>query len=282
MARRRLAHVVAIGLAVLPSAAAAGPGCAQDAAPRPSFVVTNGVRLHALDWGGTGPTLLFLLPGGGDLIEQFGTLAPQFTDRFRVLGLTRRGLAPSETPTSGYDSDTLVADILGFLEAMGVRQAHVAGHSIAGAEMTRLAATRPSRVLSLVYLDAANDYKASAELAAEAGFGLPDDPAVAAVLRGAAARHPEYERVQAPALNIAVVFDGPIPVRPDDDAAYKRFVRLAQERDLVGSHIAKFRRGMKRGEVLLLRNTTHAGFLNDLAQQQVFVPVMREFLLRGR
>jgi hypothetical protein len=37
---------------------------------------------------------------------------------------------------------------------------------------------------------------------------------------------------------------------------------------------------MARGETLRLRNTTHGGFLTDEAQLQVFVPVMREFLLR--
>ncbi len=244
------------------------------------FAVVNGVRLHYIDWGGQGDYLLFLTPLGGELIEQFGALAPQFTDRFHVLGLTRRGQAPSEKPDGGYDLDTLVRDIVGFLDGMGVRQAHVAGHSLAGAEMTRLAALHPGRVAKLVYLDAAVDYKWQAELAAEVGFGPPDDPARAAILRGAAMRHPEYHNVKAPALNIAVVFDGPIPVRPEDDEACKEFVKLAEQRDVVGVQNKQFESGVARGETLLLRNTTHGGFLHEEAQQKVFVPVMREFLLR--
>jgi pimeloyl-ACP methyl ester carboxylesterase len=248
--------------------------------PEDRFVVVNGVRLHYIDWGGEGECLLFLTPLGGALLEQFGSLAPQFTDRFRVLGLTRRGQEPSEKPSSGYDTDTLVSDVVTFLDVMGVRQAHIAGHSVAGAEMTRLAGEHPSRVSKLVYLDAAVDYKRLAELSAEAGFGPPEDPALGAILQGAAIRHPEYERVQAPALNIVVVFDGPIPVRPEDDVAYKRFVKLAEQRDLVGTQIKQFERGVSRGETLILRNTTHGGFLHEQAQQKVFVPVMREFLLR--
>jgi hypothetical protein len=35
-----------------------------------------------------------------------------------------------------------------------------------------------------------------------------------------------------------------------------------------------------RGETLLLRKTTHGGFLHEPDQQKVFVPVMKEFLLR--
>jgi pimeloyl-ACP methyl ester carboxylesterase len=242
--------------------------------------VVNGVRLHYVDWGGDGEYLVFLTPLGGDLFEQFGSLAPQFTDRFRVLGLTRRGQEPSEKPDRGYDTDSLVRDLVGFLDAMDVPQAHIAGHSAAGAEMTRMAVLQPSRVAKLVYLDAAVDYKLLAELSAEAGMAPPSDHALAAILRGAAERHPEYDAIKAPALSVKVVFDGPIPVRPEDDEAYKTFVKLAVDRDMIGTQIKQFQEGVAHGEVLLLRNTTHAGFLNDSAQQKVFVPVMKEFLLR--
>lgn len=77
-----------------------------------------------------------------------------------------------------------------------------------------------------------------------------------------------------------MVFEGAIPVGADADEAYKGFLRLAVQRDVVGTQIRHFERNMARGEVLLLRNTTHGGFLHDPAQQEVFVPAMREYLLR--
>jgi hypothetical protein len=83
-----------------------------------------------------------------------------------------------------------------------------------------------------------------------------------------------------PALNIGVVFDGPIPIRPEDDDAYKRYVKLAEEREIVGAQIRQFEQGVARGAILILRNTTHAGFVAEHEQQRVFVPVMREFLVR--
>jgi pimeloyl-ACP methyl ester carboxylesterase len=238
----------------------------------------QGVRLHYLDWGGEGESLLFLTPLGGDLHEQFGSLAPQFTDRFHVLGLTRRGQGQSDKPQDGYDVDTLAGDIVGFLDALGIGAAHVAGHSIAGSEMTRLAGLYPGRVSSLVYLDAAVDYQNLAEIAAEAGLAPPSDPALAAILAAAGRKPPDYASVRAPALNIKVVFDGPIPGGPGDDAAYTRYLKLASDRDVVGHNIRQFEQGMARGRTLQLRNTTHGGFLSDPAQQRVFVPEMREFL----
>jgi len=278
VARLSLGVALALAITVALLAACSSPGI--NVVPKDDFVTVNGVRLHYVDWGGEGAWLLFLTANGGELAEQFGSLAPQFTDRFRVVGLTRRGTAPSEKPESGYDTDTLVGDIVGFLDAMRAQQANIAGHSVAGAEMTRLAGLHPSRIAKLVYLDAAVDYKLQAELAAEAGMGPQPDRALAAILSGAAVRHPEYERVGVPALSIKVVFDGPIPFRSEDDEAYKRFLKLAEQRDVIGTQIKQFEDGMARGELVVLRNTTHGGFLSDPTQQKVFVPAMREFLLR--
>ena len=276
----RMTPGVALALALTGALLAACSSPGINTLPKDDFVTVNGVRLHYVDWGGDGEWLLFLTANGGELVEQFGSLAPQFTDRFHVVGLTRRGTAPSEKPESGYDTDTLVGDIVGFLDAMGAQRANIAGHSVAGAEMTRLGGLHPSRVAKLVYLDAAVDYKLQAELAAEAGMGPQPDHALAAILRGAGVRHPEYERVAGPALSIKVVFDGPIPFRSEDDEAYKKFLKLAEQRDVIGTQIKQFEGGMARGDLLMLRNTTHGGFLSDPAQQKVFVPVMREFLLR--
>lgn len=278
---RPIVPVLAIPACMLSIGGAAACSRTQPAAPLPDrFVTVNDVRLHYLDWGGDGPPLLFLTPLGGDLIEQFGSLAPQFTDRFHVLGLTRRGQAPSDAPASGYDVGSLVGDIVGFLDTMRIDAAHIAGHSIAGSEMTQLAGLHPSRVTSLVYLDAAVDYQNLAIIAAEAGLAPPPDAALAATLLDAGRRPPDYAKVRAPALSITVVFDGPIPGSPGDDAAYTRYLKLAEERDVVGHNIRVFEAGMTRGRTLRLRNTTHGGFLSDPAQQRVFVPVMRAFLIR--
>jgi len=74
------------------------------------FITVNGVRLHYLDWGGKGKTML-LLHGIGDTPHGFDDFAPRFTNQFRVLGLTRRGHGESEVPDSGYDTATRVEDI---------------------------------------------------------------------------------------------------------------------------------------------------------------------------
>jgi pimeloyl-ACP methyl ester carboxylesterase len=127
--------------------------------PKSDFVYVNGIRLHYLDWGGKGPTLIFLT-GMGSSAHIFNKFAPRFNDKFRVLALTRRGQGDSEYPETGYDADTLTEDILQFMDHLDVEKAILAGHSLAGVELTHFAATYPTRVDKLIYLDALDDRRA--------------------------------------------------------------------------------------------------------------------------
>ena len=127
--------------------------------PISDFFNSNGIHLHYLDWGGSGPTLIFLT-GIGCSAYIFNKFAPRFTDRFRVLALTRRGQGDSDIPETGYDVNTLTEDICQFMEHLNVEKAILAGHSLAGVELTHLAATSPTRVEKLIYLDALDDRRA--------------------------------------------------------------------------------------------------------------------------
>ena len=124
--------------------------------PQSNFVHVNGIRLHYLDWGGSGQTLIFLT-GMGSSAYIFNKFAPRFTDKFRVLALTRRGQGDSDIPETGYDADTLTEDIRQFMDSLEVDKAILAGHSLAGVELTHFAATFPNRVEKMIYLDALDD-----------------------------------------------------------------------------------------------------------------------------
>ena len=123
------------------------------------FVHVNGVRLHYLDWDGNGPTLIFLT-GMGCSAFIFNQFAPRFTDTFRVLALTRRGQGDSDYPETGYDADTLTEDIRRFMDHLNIEKAILAGHSLAGVELTHFVASYPTRVEKLIYLDALDDRRA--------------------------------------------------------------------------------------------------------------------------
>jgi non-heme chloroperoxidase len=138
------------------------------------FIAVNGVTLHYLDWGGSGPALLFLT-GLGNSARIFDDLAPRFTDRFHVLALTRRGHGRSQVTETGYDTGTLTEDVHSFLAALGISRVSLVGHSLAGDELTRFVALYPERVDRMVYLDAAYDRTTVLELHASMPVELPDD-----------------------------------------------------------------------------------------------------------
>ncbi len=143
-----------------------------------SFVKVGGVKLEVLDWGGKGPALVFC-NGWGENAHCFDSIAPKLTDKFHVLAFTRRGFGRSDHPATGYDADTLAKEIIGFLDAVHLRKASLAGHSVGGTEITLAAVNYPSRVNKLVYLDGIYDYNSplSTKFAqAIAPFQIPQPP----------------------------------------------------------------------------------------------------------
>ncbi|MFC2095615.1 alpha/beta fold hydrolase [Candidatus Bipolaricaulota bacterium] len=127
---------------------------------RSEIIDANGVRLHYLDWGGEGPALIFLA-GYANTPHFFDSLAQAFTDRFHVLGLTRRSHGESDQPDTGYDLATLAADNIAFMDALEIDKATLVGHSFAGMEMATLAVKYPDRLDKLVFLDALYEYEES-------------------------------------------------------------------------------------------------------------------------
>jgi non-heme chloroperoxidase len=115
--------------------------------------VEPGVQLEVLDFGGSGEAMV-LLTGIGDNAHVWDDFAYQFTDFFRVIGITRRGYGRSDQPDDGYDVRTRARDDIAVLDHFGIDKAVFVGHSIAFSELSQLGLAYPDRVDKLVYLDA--------------------------------------------------------------------------------------------------------------------------------
>lgn len=155
MARFRVTLLAALAACASTPRPAAAPAPYADPAPHRALriAVAPGVRLEVLDFGGSGPPLVFLA-GMRNTAHSFDTFAPRFTDRFHVLALTRRGLGASDRPAAGpYDAATLAADVKAVLDSLAIARAVIVGHSYGGTEASGFAATYPERVERIVYLD---------------------------------------------------------------------------------------------------------------------------------
>jgi pimeloyl-ACP methyl ester carboxylesterase len=122
--------------------------------------VEPGVNVEVLDWGGTGRPLVFLA-GLGNSAHVFDTFAPKFTPKYHVYGITRRGFGDSDSPSlegAHYSSDRLGDDVLAVIEALKLQKPVLAGHSIAGEELSSVGSRHPEKVSGLIYLDAGFPY----------------------------------------------------------------------------------------------------------------------------
>ena len=253
--------------------------------PASRFANVNGVKLQYLDWGGKGEALLFLTSLGGTAAD-FQPLAARFTDRFHVLGLTRRGQGESAKPDTGYDTSQLVEDIKTFLDQRKVRRATLVGYSMAGNELTEFASLYPRHVIKLVYLDAAYDLPENAELGRKLNLPpLPGaDKATLELIARSSEYHPDYKRIRAPALSFFVTYDEPPKSSLWDEATRAKLLAWWYDygRAYRREQIERFEKDMKNEKVVELHNTTHGGFVFDKAQQTILIREMRLFLLNGR
>ena len=120
------------------------------------ITVEPGVKLEVLDWGGTGRPLVFLA-GLGETAHVFDKFAPKFIGKYHVYGITRRGFGDSSAPTPNdhnYSSDRLGDDVLTVIDALNLQKPVLAGHSIAGEELSSIGSRHPEKVSGLIYLDA--------------------------------------------------------------------------------------------------------------------------------
>ena len=115
------------------------------------------IRLEVLDWGGSGRPIV-LLAGGGDTAHVFDEFAPKLATDHRVYGITRRGFGNSGFSIAEHPLDRLRDDVLAVVSALNLTRPVLAGHSIAGAELSAVATLRPDRVAGLVFIEAAYPY----------------------------------------------------------------------------------------------------------------------------
>lgn len=127
-------------------------------APPPSeFVIVDGLRVHLRDSapGGApdGRPALLLLHGFGSDLHSWDGWAGALEAHFRVLRLDLPGAALTGPDPAGDDSDERQLRLLAaLLDARGIAQASVIGHSTGGRLAWRFAATQPERVQRLVLL----------------------------------------------------------------------------------------------------------------------------------
>lgn len=114
--------------------------------PRGGDVIVNGIRLHYLDWGGSGGPIV-LLHATGFLGRIYRTIAQALTAIGHVYSFDQRGHGESERPRNDiYGWDITAGDLEGFILAMGFRDVRGFGHSAGATAFGVVASGRPDLV----------------------------------------------------------------------------------------------------------------------------------------
>ncbi|MCB5199198.1 alpha/beta hydrolase [Loktanella sp. TSTF-M6] len=117
------------------------------------------MKLNVSDTGGTGRPVVLIhgWPLSGKAWEhQVGALKDA---GYRVVTYDRRGFGQSEKPGTGFDYDTLAADLNGIMEDLDLQDATLIGFSMGGGEVARFIPNHgESRLRSVVFASAVPPY----------------------------------------------------------------------------------------------------------------------------
>lgn len=115
----------------------------------PKFIEANGLRFAYLEQG-TGP-LVLLVHGFPDTAYTWDhTMAAVAAAGFRAVAPFQRGYWPSANPSEDTTTDTLGADVIAWIEALGEQSAIVVGHDWGATGAYTAAITNPEKVRLLV------------------------------------------------------------------------------------------------------------------------------------
>ena len=116
------------------------------------FVALRGIRFHVAE-AGAGPPVL-LLHGFPLHWYAWRHVIPRLSNEYRLLCLDLRGFGWSDAPPTGYDTDTLVADVRGVLDALGLERVRLIGQEWGGRVGFRFCLIAPERVSHFLALNA--------------------------------------------------------------------------------------------------------------------------------
>jgi len=118
-------------------------------------VVANGIRTNYLESGSGGADVV-LIHGSGPGVTAYSNwrlVLPALGEDFHVLAPDMVGFGYSDRPEDvEYNVQTWADQTVGFMDAMGVKKAHLVGNSFGGAIALRIATQHPERVDQMVLM----------------------------------------------------------------------------------------------------------------------------------
>ena len=165
------------GVSLFEAARAMGVPFSREVEPLDKEVTVSGFRLHYLEWGTEGkqPSIL-LLHGALQQAHTWDSVALALCEDYHVLALDARGHGDSQwAPDGDYSPDAHQRDLDGFLDALGLDQFVMVGHSMGGRNGYVFASRRPEKVKALTIVDTGPDSQPAGRARIQRFRELPDE-----------------------------------------------------------------------------------------------------------
>jgi non-heme chloroperoxidase len=113
------------------------------------------VRLHYAEQGDPNGEAIIFLHGYSDSWFSFSRVLPLLSPGYNAFALTERGHGNSDKPECCYTVDDFAADVDAFMDAVGIEEATLVGHSGGTLIAARAALSYPQRVSRLALIGSA-------------------------------------------------------------------------------------------------------------------------------
>jgi esterase len=142
------------------AAAVAGVAADDIRLPAGHEVISNGIRVHYLEWGPPEAAPIVLLHGGSLTAHTWDLVCLALSDRYRCIAVDLRGHGESEWPADAdYRLETMAGDIAGVIDLLAVKDPVVVGMSLGGLTALRLAGDLGASLRGLVIVDVGPDLR---------------------------------------------------------------------------------------------------------------------------
>jgi pimeloyl-ACP methyl ester carboxylesterase len=188
----------------------------------PKIKTPDGVQLY-YEEAGAGTPVVFVHEFAGD----YRTWEPQmrrFTRSHRCVTFSQRGYPPSDVPNDPerYGQDIARGDVIAVMDVLGIKKAHVVGHSMGAYTALHVGIRHPERCISVT--------------AAGCGWGSVPDPAARQAMRAQAAETAKMFTEKGIAAAAAIYADTPTrqAQKHKDPRGYAEFSRMLAEHSAQG------------------------------------------------
>lgn len=164
------------GLSLFEAARAVGVSFSREVEPVDREVTVNNFRYHYLDWGGEDKEPILFLHGGLQQGHSWDFVALALCEDYRVMAMDARGHGDTQWAENGdYSLDAHQRDLDHFIEALGLEQLILVGHSMGGRNSYVYTSRHPEKIKALVIVDNGPESGAQGQARIQRFRELPDE-----------------------------------------------------------------------------------------------------------